>query len=98
MEMPPMRLGQILREARLDAMMTLGQVSLETGIRQNQLSRLELHGCCKMITFETVRKLARLYKVDLNEIAEMLDHARTDQSPGPALYPRAAGPVQKLVG
>lgn len=94
-----MRLGQILREARFDALMSLYQVELETGIKKTQLSRLELHGDCKMITFETVRKLARLYQVDLNDIAEKLDHARTSHRRGrPSLYPRAAGPVQKLVG
>lgn len=94
-----MRLGQILREARLDALMSLYQVELETGIKKTQLCRLELHGCCNMITFETVRKLARLYKVDLNDIAEMIDHARISHRRGrPSLHARAAGPVQELVG
>jgi transcriptional regulator with XRE-family HTH domain len=66
---PQNRLGERLREARLDAMMTLGQVEMETGIRTNQLCRLERHG--KKIAFETVARLARVYRVSLDELAEV---------------------------
>ena len=62
------RLGARLREARLDAMMTLGQVEMEAGIKKNQLCRLERHS--DKITFQTVVRLARVYRVSLDEIAE----------------------------
>ena len=64
-----MKLTAALREARLDACLTLGQVEVETGIRANQLCRLERHGDSKMITFETVARLAKVYRVSLDEIA-----------------------------
>lgn len=64
------RLGARLREARLDAMMTLGQVELETGIKKNQLCRLERHGKTKKITFDLVARLAKVYRVSLDQIAE----------------------------
>lgn len=63
-------LNKVLREARLNACLTLGQVTLETDIVPTQLCRLERHSNPGMITFVTVARLAKAYGVSLDEIAK----------------------------
>lgn len=63
-----MRLGEYLRECRLDACLTQGQVKMETGISIPQLSRLERHS--HKITFQMVMQLAKVYQISLDEIAK----------------------------
>lgn len=64
-------LPALLRRARLDACMTATEVYKRTGISQPQLIRLERHQN-RNITFATVARLCRVYKVSLDEIAERL--------------------------
>lgn len=67
--MKPTKIGNVLREARLDACMSLHDVQKTIGMASNQLSRLELRGNLKYVAFTTVAKLARLYRVSLDELA-----------------------------
>lgn len=61
-------LNKVLREARLDACMSLRDVEKKTGVHISHLSRIER--VSKNTAFVTVAKLARLYGVSLDEITK----------------------------